>query len=268
MEMMRRRPLVVANWKMNKLPSESAAYIDKIEKPADQFPDVIPVLAGQDVLLPGMIHAARGTNISIGAENMYWKDQGSFTGETSPAALADLGIRYVILGHSERRNYFHETDEMVNRKAQAALQHNLIPIIALDEAIIPRNENDRSHWVVNQVIETFEGISAQTAKTVILAYEPTASIGSGQAMTPELAQFALRRIRLTLADMYNWDVAKAVRIMYGGSVKPDNAYELMIQDDIDGVLVGNAALDPDQFIALCQIANQALLTKISRLDEF
>ncbi|QIL51018.1 triose-phosphate isomerase [Weissella coleopterorum] len=268
MEMMNRRPLVIANWKMNKLPSESAAYIQKIENPLKRYPDVIPVLAGQDVLLPAMVEAAKNTAISIGAENMYWQDRGAFTGETSPAALEDLGISYVIIGHSERRNYFRETDEKVNLKAQAALQHNLIPIIAIDEAIKPRDDNDRSHWVVNEVIESLEGIPAEVVKSVIIAYEPTAAIGSGQAMTPALAQFSLRRIRLTLADMYDWDVANAVRIMYGGSVKPENAYELMIQDDIDGVLVGDSALNPDNFIELCQVANRALLTKIRRLDEF
>ncbi|MDR3241491.1 MAG: triose-phosphate isomerase [Lactobacillaceae bacterium] len=267
MEMMKRRPLVVANWKMNKLPSESSAYIEHVVKPLAQYPDVIPVLAGQDVLLPAMIDAAHDTDIAVGAENMYWQEQGAFTGETSPAALEDLGVKYVIIGHSERRTYFRETNEMVNLKAIAALQHHLIPIIAIDEAITQGDDNDRSHWVVNQVIESFEGISAEDAKTVILAYEPTAAIGSGQAMTPELAEFSLRRIRLTLADMYNWDVANAVRITYGGSVKPANAYELMTQPDIDGVLVGDAALDPDTFVELCRLANEALLQKIRLLDE-
>ncbi|MCM0583323.1 triose-phosphate isomerase [Weissella diestrammenae] len=267
MEMMKRRPLVVANWKMNKLPSESSAYIKHIEKELIRYPDVISVLAGQDVLLPAMLKAAKETSVAIGAENMYWQEKGAFTGETSPAALEDLGVTYVIIGHSERRNYFRETNEMVNLKAIAAIAHRLIPIIAIDEPIVQGDDNDRSHWVVNQVIESLEGISAQQAQHVILAYEPTAAIGSGQPITPELAEFSLRRIRLTLADMYDWPTANAIRIMYGGSVKPNNALELMRQPDIDGVLVGDAALNPDTFLELCRLANEALLEKISQLDE-
>lgn len=256
-----RKPLVVANWKMNKLPSETKEYIEKVQNTLTGQDDVEMVLAGQDVLLSKMVKAAQGSTIAIGAENVYWQERGAYTGETSPAALEDLGVTYVIIGHSERRNYFRETDEMVNLKALAAIQHHLVPIIAIDEAIVTESEGDHVHWVVNQVIESLEGIKAADVVKLVLAYEPTAAIGSGQAMTPELAQSSLRRIRLTLADMYGWEIANQVRIMYGGSVKPTNAFELMRQPDIDGVLVGDAALDPNTYVELVQLARQAKHSK-------
>ncbi|MDR3190239.1 MAG: triose-phosphate isomerase [Lactobacillaceae bacterium] len=256
--MTKRNPIVVANWKMNKLPSETIEYIVQIQEQVKAYPEVDMVLAGQDVLLTAMVAAAGGTTLSVGAENVYWQDRGAYTGETSPAALQDLGVKYVIIGHSERRNYFRETDEMVNLKAVAALKHDLIPIIAIDEPISAESESDNVQWVVNQVIESLEGISEVDATKLILAYEPTAAIGSGQAMTPELAQFSLRRIRLTLADMYGWEIANRIRITYGGSVKPANVYELMVQPDIDGVLVGDAALDPHTFVELVKLSAQAM----------
>ena len=254
---MKRQPIVVANWKMNKLPSEAAGYIQTVAPKLADYEQVDAVLACQDVLLNAMVSAAQDTRIEIGAENVYWEDRGAYTGETSPAALADLGIRVVIIGHSERRNYFRETDEMVNLKTLAALRNGLRPIIAIDEAVQLTSENDQGHWIVNQVVESLKGVSEAELTRVMLAYEPTAAIGSGQAMSPEIAQKSLYMIRQTVADMFGKAAADKLRILYGGSVKPTNAYDLLRQPDIDGVLVGDAALDAMTFIELVSLANQA-----------
>ncbi|MBU7568601.1 triose-phosphate isomerase [Weissella hellenica] len=254
---MSRRPIVIANWKMNKLPSEVSQYIQYVAPKLVGYPNVDAVLAGQDVLLNTMVMAAKDTSIEIGAENMYWQDKGAYTGETSPRALADLGISKVIIGHSERRNYFRETDEMVNLKTLAALRNGVAPIIAIDEAVQLTSLNDHAHWIVNQVVESLKGVTEQEMSHILLAYEPTAAIGSGQAMTPVDAQKSLRIIRQTVADMFNQDIADHVRILYGGSVKPANAYDLLKQPDIDGVLVGDAALDATTFLELISLADQA-----------
>lgn len=257
-----RRPIVIANWKMNKLPGEVTSYIKDVAGQLDKFPNVDTVLAGQDVLLTSMVTAAEGTSIKIGAENVYWEDRGAYTGETSPAALANLGVSYVIIGHSERRNYFRETDEMVNLKVLATLRNGLAPIIAIDENIQLVSSDDHMHWVVNQLIESLKGIDETTAAQLMLAYEPTQAIGSGQAMNAENVQKSLHIMRATLADMYGAEVAAKIRILYGGSVRPNNAFALLSQPDVDGVLVGDAALDAATFVELVQLAEQA-----KRIDE-
>jgi len=252
-----RRKIVMANWKMNKLPSEAASYIADVSARVAQYSDVDMALAGQDVLLEKMVSAAKGTSIKIGAENVYWKERGAYTGETSPAALADMGIQFVIIGHSERRNYFRETDEMVNLKVLASIRNGLTPIIAIDEALQIEAQNDQMHWIANEVIEALKGVPAEQAKQVMFAYEPTQAIGSGQAMNASTAQENIYLIREAIADMFNDETADQVRIMYGGSVKPANAYEILKQSDIDGVLVGDSALDPNNYVDLVQLAHQA-----------
>lgn len=252
-----RRKIVMANWKMNKLPSEATSYIADVGERVAAYTDVDKVLAGQDVLLEKMVSAAEDTPLVIGAENMYWKERGAYTGETSPAALSDLGITYVIIGHSERRNYFRETDEMVNLKVLAALRNGLKPIVAIDESLQVKAHNDQMHWVANEVIEALKGVKPEHLKDVLFAYEPTQAIGSGQAMDAHAAQIHVALIREVIADMFNDDIAKEVRIMYGGSVKPANAYDILKQSDIDGVLVGDSALDPNNFVELVQLAHQA-----------
>jgi triosephosphate isomerase len=254
-----RRKIVMANWKMNKLPSEAASYIADVEERVERYPDVDKALAGQDVLLEKMVQAAQDTSIVIGAENVYWKERGAYTGETSPEALADLGIVYVIIGHSERRNYFRETDEMVNLKVLAALRNGLKPIVAIDEALQIKSHNDHMHWVANEVIEALKGVKPEQLKDVMFAYEPTQAIGSGQAMDAASAQKHVALIREAVADIFNDEIAQDIRIMYGGSVKPANAYDILKQADIDGVLVGDSALDPNNFVELVQLAHQASL---------
>lgn len=247
----------MANWKMNKLPSEATSYIVDVGARVAAYTDVDKVLAGQDVLLEKMVSAAKETSIVIGAENMYWKERGAYTGETSPAVLSDMGIAYVIIGHSERRNYFRETDEMVNLKVLAALRNGIKPIIAIDEALQVEAHNDQMHWIANEVIEALKGVPQEDIANVMFAYEPTQAIGSGQAMDAQAAQKHVVMIRETIADMFNDEIAQAVRIMYGGSVKPANAYDILKQNDIDGVLVGDSALDPNNFVELVQLAHQA-----------
>lgn len=262
---MARKPIVMANWKMNKLPSEARAYIQHISQPLTTYPEIETILAGQDVLLSSMVKAAQGTTVEIAAENVYWKERGAYTGETSPAALADLGIKYVIIGHSERRNYFRETNEMVNLKALAALRNGLRPIVAIDEQVHVVSHSDHMHWVVNEVIEALKGIDIADIPKVALAFEPTQAIGSGQALNADQAQENLYLIRQTISDMFDAQVADQVRIMYGGSVKPANALDLLEEPDIDGVLVGDAALDANTFLELVRLAQVACYQKNKKI---
>ncbi|MBS0950311.1 triose-phosphate isomerase [Weissella minor] len=257
---MARQPIVMANWKMNKLPEDARTYIESVANAITAYPSVEPILAGQDVLLQSMVEAAKGTAVEIGAENVYWKEEGAYTGETSPKVVADLGVQYVIIGHSERRHYFRETDEMVNLKALAALRNGLKPIIAIDEQIQTVSNNEHMHWIVNQVIEALKGVTPEQMTDVVLAFEPTQAIGSGTAMSADMAQKDLYLIRETVSDMFNPEIAEDLRILYGGSVKPENVYEIMRQKDIDGVLVGNSALDPDNFIELVKLTHEAKKT--------
>ncbi|KRN30848.1 triose-phosphate isomerase [Weissella halotolerans] len=261
-----RKPIVMANWKMNKLPSEASDYIQHIQKPLLAYPEIETILAGQDVLLDAMVNAAQGTTIEIAAENVYWKERGAYTGETSPAALADLGIKHVIIGHSERRIYFRETNEMVNLKALAALRNGLHPIVAIDEQIQIVSHSDHMHWVVNEVIEALKGINIEDIPNVVLAFEPTQSIGSGQALNADQAQENLYLIRQTVSDMFDAQIADRVRIMYGGSVKPANALALLEKPDIDGVLVGDAALDANTFLELVRLAQVAYRQKDKKIS--
>jgi len=242
-----RKLLIAANWKMYKTPSESAAFLTHF------FPLVKQNTAAEIVLCPAMpclptvVDAARSKSVFIAAQNMHWKNEGAFTGETSPVMLTAIGATHVLIGHSERRQYFNETDTTVNLKLKAALAHSLIPIVCVGEKLEER-EADLTRSVLElQTSIALEGIDPATAAPIVFAYEPVWAIGTGRTATPEIAADAHNIIRAQIAKSLTPALAASIRILYGGSVKPDNAQALCCLEDIDGALVGGASLDPKSF---------------------
>lgn len=242
--MMSRRKIIAGNWKMNKTPSETTAFIIEL-KPlvAGADADVVCCVPAID-LIPA-VEAAKGSNIAIGAENMYYEEKGAFTGEVAPNMLTDAGVSYVILGHSERREYFAETNETVNKKVLKAFEHGLTPIVCCGEALTQREQGITIDWIRQQIKIAFLGVTAEQAKTAVIAYEPIWAIGTGKVATTEQAQEVCKAIRELIGELYDEPTAEAIRIQYGGSVAPANAAELFSQPDIDGGLVGGASLKPD-----------------------
>jgi triosephosphate isomerase len=250
-----RKPLIAANWKMYKTPAESTAFIDTF----------LPLIASQQkfeiVLCPPMISlvasiaATKGTHVHIGAQTMDWHDNGAYTGETSPLMLNALGVTHVLIGHSERRQYFSETDETVNLKLKSALAHNLVPIVCVGEHLSQRESNQTAEVLNRQTAAALQGIDPAIATPLIFAYEPVWAIGTGRTATPEIAEAAHKVIRAQIAKSLGPAIAASTRILYGGSVKPDNAASLCCLEDIDGALVGGASLDPLSFSQI--IANAA-----------
>jgi len=242
--MMSRRKIIAGNWKMNKTPSETTAFINEL-KPlvAGADADVVCCVPAID-LIPA-VEAAKGSNIAIGAENMYYEEKGAFTGEVAPNMLTDAGVSYVILGHSERREYFAETNETVNKKVLKAFEHGLTPIVCCGEALTQREQGITIDWIRQQIKIAFLGVTAEQAKTAVIAYEPIWAIGTGKVATTEQAQEVCKAIRELIGELYDEPTAEAIRIQYGGSVAPANAAELFSQPDIDGGLVGGASLKPD-----------------------
>jgi triosephosphate isomerase (TIM) len=245
-----RKIIVAGNWKMNKTVSEARDLAAGIKLDLAECTEVDVVLCPAFTALQAVGEVISGTQIRLGAQNMYWEKAGAYTGEVSPAMLRDLYCHYVILGHSERRAYFEESNEIVNRKTQAALAANLLPIVCVGETLEQRDAGEMEAVVESQVRESLAGLEADALKKTIVAYEPVWAIGTGRTATPEQAQEAHALIRATLAGMADEATAQAVRIQYGGSVKPSNAAELFGQPDIDGGLIGGAALDAHSFIEI------------------
>ncbi len=241
---MSRRMLIAGNWKMNKTPSETRAFIEEL-KPlvAGAEAEVLCCVPAIDII--PAVEAAAGSNIVIGAENMYYEEKGAYTGEIAPDMLVDAGVKYVILGHSERREYFGETNEMINKKALKAFEHGLTPIICCGETLTQREQGITLDWIRQQIKIAFQNITAEQAATAVMAYEPIWAIGTGKVATTEQAQEVCGAIRALIAEIYDQATADAIRIQYGGSVAPKNAAELFAQPDIDGGLVGGASLKPD-----------------------
>ena len=244
-----RKPIIAGNWKMNKTIDQGISFVNEIkEKIAGT--DVEVVLCPPATLLAPLKQAASGTGIKIGAQNMHQADGGAFTGEISAAMLSDLKIDYAIIGHSERRQYFNETDHSVNEKVLKALATGIIPIMCCGETLEEREAGKTNELVKNQVLAGLEGVPAEKIKTVVVAYEPIWAIGTGKTSTSEDANTVIAFIRESIAAIYGTEVACAVRIQYGGSVKPSNVKTLMAESDIDGALVGGASLDPESFLGL------------------
>ena len=238
---MARKKIIAGNWKMNKTPSEAAALVNEL-KPlvANEEVDVVFCVPAIDII-PAM-EAAKGSNICIGAENMYFEEKGAYTGEISPEMLVDAGVKYVVLGHSERREYFGETNEDVNKKVLKAFEHGITPIMCCGETLEQREQGVTMDFIRQQVKVGFENVSAEQAKTAVIAYEPIWAIGTGKTATAEQAEEVCGGIRACIAEIYDEATAEAIRIQYGGSVNAKTAPELFAKPDIDGGLVGGASL--------------------------
>lgn len=240
---MARKKIIAGNWKMNMTPSEAVALVNEL-KPlvVNDEVDVVFCVPAIDII-PAM-EAAKGTNIQIGAENMYFEEKGAYTGEISPNMLNDAGVKYVIIGHSERREYFAETNETVNKKVLKAFEHGITPIICCGESLTQREQGITIDWIRQQIKIAFLNVTADQAKTAVIAYEPIWAIGTGKVATTEQAEEVCAAIRACIGEIYDEATAQAIRIQYGGSVSAASAPELFAQPDIDGGLVGGASLKP------------------------
>jgi triosephosphate isomerase len=203
-------------------------------------------------LLPTVVEAAKGSNVSVGAQNIHFAEEGAYTGETSVLQLKALGATHTLIGHSERRQYFAETDEIVNKKLHTALNHGVVPVVCVGEVLAEREAGKTAGVLKTQVTGAFAGITPEAAAPIVIAYEPVWAIGTGKTATPEIAADAHRIIRAEVATLLGADVAAKMRILYGGSVKPGNATALISQEEIDGALVGGASLKPDSFTAIAK----------------
>ncbi len=241
---MSRKKIIAGNWKMNMTPSEAVVLINTL-KPLVQNDEVDVLLCVPAIDIIPAMEAAKGTNIQIGAENMYFEEKGAYTGEISPNMLVDAGVKYVIIGHSERREYFAETNETVNKKVLKAFEHGITPIICCGESLTQREQGITIDWISQQIKVAFLNVTADQAKTAVIAYEPIWAIGTGKVATTEQAQEVCAAIRACIGEIYDEATAEAIRIQYGGSVSAASAPELFAQADIDGGLVGGASLKPD-----------------------
>ena len=239
-----RKLIVAGNWKMNKTPSEAVKLIEEL-KPLVASDTVDVVFCVPAISLIPAVEAVKGTNIAIGAENMYYEESGAYTGEIAPNMLTDVGVKYVIIGHSERREYFAETDETFNKKVLKAFEHGLTPIMCCGESLKQREQGITIDWIRQQIKVGLLNVTAEQAKTMVIAYEPIWAIGTGKVATSEQAQEVCGAIRACVAELYDQATADAIRIQYGGSVTAASAAELFSMPDIDGGLVGGASLKPD-----------------------
>lgn len=247
-----RKPIIAGNWKMNKTFSEAVSFVEEVKNSVPAASEVDAVVCSPALFLDKLVEATKGTDLKVGAQNMHFEENGAYTGEVSPVALADLGVDYVILGHSERREMFAETDETVNKKTLAAFKHNLTPIVCCGETLEERESDKTKEVVETQVKAALKGLSEEQAKQVVIAYEPIWAIGTGKSSTAEDANEVCAAIRKVVENVFSTDVAEAVRIQYGGSVKPANIKEYMAQSDIDGALVGGASLEAQSFLQLVE----------------
>ena len=255
MDKAKRKAIIAGNWKMNKTASEAAKLVDELI-PAVKDASCEVVICTPFTDLVTAVEKTKGTNIHVGAENVHFEKSGAFTGEISAEMLVDLGVEYVIVGHSERRQYFAETDQTVNKRALAALNAGLKVIICVGESLEQRETGITNEWIALQVKSALYGVPADKLRRCIIAYEPIWAIGTGKTATAEQAGEVCSNIRATIRALYGARVARSVTIQYGGSMTPKNAAELLAQPDIDGGLIGGAALKPEQFVEIINAANQ------------
>jgi triosephosphate isomerase len=239
-----RKKIIAGNWKMNMTPSEAVALVNTL-KPLVVNDEVDVVFCVPAIDIVPVVEAAKGSNIKVGAENLYFEEKGAFTGEISPNMLVDAGVEYVIIGHSERRGYFGETDADVNKKVLKAIEHKLTPIICCGESLEQREQGITIDLIRQQIKIAFQNVTAEQAAAAVIAYEPIWAIGTGKVATTEQAQEVCAAIRQVICEIYDEATAAAIRIQYGGSVSASSAPELFAMPDIDGGLVGGASLKPD-----------------------
>ncbi len=244
-----RKPIIAGNWKMHKTIDEAVSFVEEIKslvKDAKAEVVVCPTF----VALDAVVKAAKGTNIKVGAQNVYFEEKGAFTGEIAPNMLEAMGVDYVIIGHSERRQYFNETDESVNKKVKAVFAHNMVPILCVGESLEEREANITEEVIGRQVKLDLAGLTNEQVENIVIAYEPIWAIGTGKTATSDQANETIAFIRSVVADVYGKETAEKTRIQYGGSVKPSTIAEQMAKSDIDGALVGGASLVAADFAAI------------------
>jgi len=246
----KRRPIIAGNWKMNKTSTEARDLASKLIPLVSGVKDRDIVLAPPFTSIPAVAETIKGTNMALSAQDLFWEEKGAFTGEISAEMLLDLGCKYVIIGHSERRQFFGETDETVNKKVRQALNKGLLPIVCVGELLSEREAGKANEVIERQVVGALKGVAAAEMRKIVIAYEPVWAIGTGKTATPDQANEIHAFIRQKIKSMYNGDVADSLRIQYGGSVTPENVSTLMAKPDIDGALVGGASLKPESFAAL------------------
>ena len=241
-----KKKIVAGNWKMNKLPNEAISFFEELAPLVKNTENEVIICAPFTDLFYALL-SAQNTNIKIGAQNMHWEEKGAYTGEVSPQMLKSIGVEYVIIGHSERREYFAETDETVNKKLKAALKNGLKPIVCVGETLIQRENGETSQILEKQIKFGLEGLTEEQIRNTIIAYEPIWAIGTGKTATKDDANDTIKGIREEIAKMYGNENAETVAILYGGSVKSSNSKELFTMSDIDGGLVGGASLEAEEF---------------------
>ncbi|WP_274361639.1 triose-phosphate isomerase [Paenibacillus thermotolerans] len=249
---MSRKPIIAGNWKMFKTGSEAVAFVNEVKDAVAKVDGVEAVVCAPFTALPALVEAAKGTAVGVGAQNMHWEESGAYTGEVSGLMLKDLGVQYVILGHSERRQYFAETDETVNKKTHAAFKYGLTPIVCVGEKLEEREAGSTKDVCRVQTVGALQGLTAEQAASVVIAYEPIWAIGTGKSSTAEDANEVIGYIRSVVAEQFGADTAANIRIQYGGSVKPANVREYLGASDIDGALVGGASLETASYAALVE----------------
>ena len=252
-----RKPIIAGNWKMYKTLSEAIEFVDAVKSSVPSADQVDAVICAPALFLPSLVSQAEGTDLAIGAQTMHYENEGAFTGEISPTQLEDINVQYVILGHSERRQYDNETDEGVNKKAHAAFAHHLTPIICVGETLEEREASNTVVKVSSQVGAALKGLTAEQVAKTVIAYEPIWAIGTGKTATAQDANEVCAAIRKTVEAVAGEVAAEMIRIQYGGSVKPENIVELLTMEHIDGALVGGASLKPESYLKLLEAGANA-----------
>ena len=251
-----RKIIIAGNWKLNKTSRESMSLVEELKREVSNIDGVDIVVCPPFTSLGDVSEVILETNIALGAQNVYWQDSGAFTGEVSAPMLKDLGVQYVIIGHSERRQFFGETNETVNKRIRAALAHGLTPIVCVGENLAERESNKTFDVIKNHCEGSLANLTSDEMRKIVLAYEPVWAIGTGKTATPEQAQEVHAYIRELLNKLFGAEVSQSVRIQYGGSVTPDNISILMAKADIDGALVGGASLKAPSFAAIVKSAKK------------
>ncbi|MEE6453148.1 triose-phosphate isomerase [Gottfriedia acidiceleris] len=247
-----RKPIIAGNWKMNKTLNEAMTFVEEVKNSIPSSDKVDSAVCAPALFIAPMLYGVKGTELKIGSQNVSDKDSGAYTGEISPVALKDLGVTYAIIGHSERREYYGETDEFINSKTKKAFEHGLTPILCCGETLEEREGGKFEEVIRTQLTADLAGLTDEQVKNLVIAYEPIWAIGTGKSATEKDAQDSCKFVRDVVASLYDGTVAESVRVQYGGSVKPENIKEYMAQPDIDGALVGGASLEPASFLALLE----------------
>lgn len=247
-----RKPIIAGNWKMNKTLAEAVDFAKEVKGAVPPNDAVDSVIGSPALFLASLAEELKGSDVKIAAQNAYWENTGAFTGENSPAAIADLGVQYVIIGHSERREYFHETDADINKKAKAIFANGMTPILCCGESLETYEAGQTAEWIEGQITAGLEGLTDEQVSNLVIAYEPIWAIGTGKSADATIADEICGVVRQTVEKIYGETVAQAVRIQYGGSVNPENIAEYMAKENVDGALVGGASLVPASFLALLE----------------